>query len=281
MGVSRIEMGGGAARRDFRGCTDFFYIAIAILFFLAASLPVNAAPINYGSHVGDTVEYVDVSEDSTTGDSLPLFGAPIFSADSLDFNPVGFDAHATNGSSDSTNSILTFDVYALPGFAIRNMMFEESGDTTLAGLGTASTSTSVTAQGSIDIFEVDGVPVMVPSVPIALSFTPSAGDWNLAADAAGGPFLNVNWTGSLFLDVNQILTQQGVPFTHGATKLSISITNTLDATSETGTETTIAKKDFGGISITINIPEPGTAVLASAAVVAMVMAGSRGRRQLA
>jgi hypothetical protein len=46
-----------------------------------------------------------------------------------------------------------------------------------------------------------------------------------------------------------------------ATKVSIDITNTLTASSQAGTAAMINKKDFGGISITVNIPEPTSLVL--------------------
>ena len=49
------------------------------------------AAINYGSFMGTDVTYVDVTESSAT-DPVPLFGAPSVSGNSIDFNPVGFDA---------------------------------------------------------------------------------------------------------------------------------------------------------------------------------------------
>jgi hypothetical protein len=214
-------------------------------------------PVNYGTFVGNTVAYVDVSEDSNSGDPLPLFGAPTVSGDSLDFNPIGFNAHASGAAgSDITDANLTFGVSALPNFAIKNITLSEAGDTTLSGFGTNATITSVTADGHLNISEVDGSGIGVIAVPIALTFTPNGGLYKFG-DHGGGPIFHTAFSGSLFLDIQQILNDHFVSFQGGATKISIDIDNTLVATSEDGTFSLIAKKDFGGVSVTVNNPLGG------------------------
>ena len=238
-------------------------VLLGALFVCSFHQAASSAPINYGSHTGTTVSYIDVSEEATTSDSLPLFGAPIFSADSIDFNPVGFDAAASGpGGSDSTGSRLTFMVVAHPGFAINNIAFQEAGQTTLSGSGTDSTSAVVTADGTVTISHVDGAAITPIVRPIALTFAPSGGSYGLATDGGGLPIFHTPWSGALAVNFAQILTQEGVPFVFGPTKVSVDLENTLTATSEDGTQSLISKKDFGGISITINIPEPGSLVLA-------------------
>ncbi len=252
-------------------------LAGTVALCLATIQQSHGAPINYGSHVGNTVSYIDVTEESNSGDTLPLFGAPLYSADSIDFNPVGFDANSTGGGADITDSNLSFGVHANPGFAINNINFKESGDTTLAGIGTDATFTKVTADGVLSITEVDGQLITVISTPIALTFTPSAGDFGLLTDGGGGPFFHAQWFGSLSLNIAQILTTAGQPFVAGATKISINIDNTLTAVSQLGTSSLISKKDFGGVSITINappsggIPEPATGVLAGCAMLGLLL----------
>ena len=72
-------------------------IAGSLLSFVAPGGTAVAVPIDYGTHVGDQVNYVDVREDSG---ALPLFGTPHVTGDSLDFNPLGFDASSANGGSE-------------------------------------------------------------------------------------------------------------------------------------------------------------------------------------
>ena len=54
------------------------------------------AQINYGSHMGTHVTYVNVTEDSGEDEPLPLFGAPTVTGNSIDFNPVEM-VHRTRG----------------------------------------------------------------------------------------------------------------------------------------------------------------------------------------
>ena len=84
-------------------------------------------------------------------------------------------------------------------------------------------------------------------------------------------------SGSSLIDVDQILTDAGVPFQFGATKVSVNLDNTLVALSEDGTTSFIAKKDADGLTITTNIPEPSGGALALVAALAM---GIRRRRCL-
>jgi hypothetical protein len=245
--------------------------------FLAAALcglPYAAfgAPINYGSHTGTSVNYIDVTEDTTTGDLQPLFGTPIFSGNSLDFNPAGFDAEASGADgSDETGGRLTFMLEAHAGDAITSIRFSEAGDTTLTGVGTDATATRVTADGTITINAVDGATLAMPIVrPISLAFSPSSGDYGLASDGGGLPIYHTQWTGSLAVNVAQILTNAGLTPTLGATKVSVDLVNLLRARSEAGTSALMNKQDFGGLSITVNqpggggdpeIPEPASAML--------------------
>jgi hypothetical protein len=235
--------------------SSFFTCALLGLLCLGLWQPVVVgAPISYGSHVGTTVNYINVAEDTTTSDPVPLFGAPIFSADSIDFNPVGFDAHAMGaGGSDVTGARLTFDVEAQAGKFLRNISFSEAGDTTLAGAGNDSTATAVTATGTITVTHASFAPITPVVQPIALTFTPSGGGYGLGSDGGGGPIFSQQWSGSLLVNINQIVPN--------ATRVSIDLTNTLTASSQAGTMAIINKQDFGGISITVNIPEPGSLVL--------------------
>jgi hypothetical protein len=252
-------------------------VALAMLSLVALAPMALAVPINYGDFSGTTVDYLDVEEDTNSGDTLPLFGAPSVSGDSLDFDPVGFDAHATGAAGvDVTDGNLNFMIMAKAGNAIDMVSLSEAGDTTLAGFGTDMTFTSVTGVGVLNILAVDGVGITPIAVPINLAFTPSGGTYGLATDGGGGPLFSSGWSGSWLKNIEQELINNSVPYTLGATKVSINLDNTLTALSEAGTFALIAKKDFGGVSITVNIPEPATWLLVSLCGV-LAAAGSRRR----
>jgi hypothetical protein len=252
--------------------------AAAVL--LAGRSPALAAPINYGSHVGTDVTYVDVTEDPGAA-PLPLFGTPIFTANSIDFNPVGFDATSgPAGGIETTAGNLAFMVVAHSGAHIGSIAFSESGDTTLAGNAppaSIGTATAVSASGTVTVQEVDFAAITPIVRPFALAFTPSGGTYSLGVDGGGLPIFHTQWSGSVTVNLDQILTQAGVPFSSGTTKISIDMNNTLTATSESGTSAHIVKSDFGGIAIAARVgrvPEPTALSLAGLGLLALM----RGRR---
>jgi hypothetical protein len=244
----------------------------------------SAAAIHYGDFEAATVFYRNVSEDTNSGDTLPLFGQPDVSGDSLDFDPLGFDANATGaGGIDGTDGQLFFTVDAKTDKNIQSLTISEAGDTTLSGFGTNFTFTSVTANVFVDIVEVNGVAISDVDVNGSLVFTPQNGLYQLGNNG-GGPTFNTIWTGTLFIDLDAALAAEGI--SGRATRIDVNIDNTLTAGSEAGTFALIAKKDFGGLSITINgpnpdpgggpeIPEPASAALLGLGLCLVV-----GRRRL-
>ena len=93
------------------------------------------------------------------------------------------------------------------------------------------------------------------------------------------------WTGQQSVNLNQAITNAGIVFTKGATLISIDLDNGLIAQSELGTLALIDKKDFGGVSITINpgegggpdTPEPTSVVLACLGFLGLVGIRRMGR----
>lgn len=265
----RLNLGG----ESFRPNTFIFATATCVALALAAS-QANAAMV-YGNFSGDTVDYIAVTEDTNTGDTLPLFGAPTVSGDSLDFDPVGFSASSSGGGApDFTDGQLSFMIEAKSGNVINSLLLTEAGDTSLGrGLGSLDDAeTEVTADIFIDILEVDGVPINQINVSGAMTFTPSSGSYSLSGDGGGSSAFQTSWTGSYFVDFLPVLTANGI--TGDVTKVSVNLDNTLRAASATGSSAFIAKKDFdGGVNITPNpdqnmIPEPATVTLAALGMLA-------------
>ncbi len=254
-----------------------FSLSLVANCFITGSL--SATPINRGTFMGATVTYVDVIEDSATDPGLivpgplgGLFGEPTIAGDSLDFNPKNFAAAAAGaGGSDHTDANLQFMVVAKPGKGISGLGLSEAGDTTIAGLG-GEAFTKVSATIFVEIKELNGIAVPAINIPaVMMSFTPSAGDYLLSVDGSGPGSYTFAFSGNAFVDFGPY-----VPVGSTATKICVSLDNTLLALSEAGTTAFIQKKDFDGISVTVDtfdIPEPATAFLAFLGLVSLV--GSR------
>ena len=233
------------------------FMAAASCALLAFSLPTQAAPINYGTFSGATVDFIDVTEDSGTH-TPPLYGAPSVFGDTLDFNPVSFNASATGAAGvEITDGTLALMMVSKPGNFIDKVLFDEAGDVTLAGIGGIGTFASVSANFNVEIQEVDGVGIGSILIQAPMVFTPSGGTYDQATDGGGGPFFNSAWSGSLMVDLTQALIDNNIPYVNGVTKISVVFDNTLVALSESGTSSFIGKKDVGGVGITV-IPEPAT-----------------------
>jgi len=241
---------------------------------------VQAAPIVWGDFMGNTVMFVDVTENSGTDpDHFPplaippdpnagLFGKPIVSGDSLDFTPINFDAISQFQSPafDHTDGHLTFVAMAKgANDAIQNIKFAEGGALTVAGIGTNMTLADVSAVGFLQISHVDGNPINVITIDIDLKFNFGSngvlmnnGEWRLGSQGIVNGF---PWKGEQLIDLNQELINRGITnFTRGATKVTVSLDNTLMAQSELQGGAFIDKKDF--FIVTVNVPEPASCGLA-------------------
>lgn len=227
--------------------------------------------------MGTDVWYAGVSESNTEGTggddgmTAELFGAPSgVTGNAIDFNPTDFVAESQGGGADIVDGQLSFMVVAKDGKVVDNIRFTEAGDTTLAGSpSTDATLSVVTMELFIDVVEIDGSPVGQPiNIQADMTFTPSDGDFFLNTDSGGGFFYQTDWSGLLDLDIGDELTAQNIDFVAGATKLNVTLDNTLTAVSIDGTSSFIKKKDFDGLIVTTNIPEPTAAVLLGLGVLA-------------
>ena len=229
--------------------------------FLSAAIAAQAAPIVYGDFPGVTIDYIGVQEESSTDPGAALFGAPTVGGDAIDFDPQAFAASSSGLESDTVDGNLQFMVQAKAGFGINSISFSEAGDTTLAGL-LGEAETTVGAAFFIDILEVNigGIltPIALSVPPTAMTFAPQD-SFLLSVDGPG----TSTWTGSLFVDMGPTLAANSITGT--VTKISVSLNNSLTASSVEGTSAFIQKKDVDALVVSIDtfeIPEPTSAAIA-------------------
>jgi hypothetical protein len=231
---------------------------------LVASPAAHGATINYGNfNVPPAgIMFNNVTESSGT-DPVPLFGPPDPFVVGLDFDPTSFVATANGGASDITDGQLNFTIMGLvnPGgyVGISNVNLFEAGDFTLTGVGTAATQALAGAIIRATVTQINGLPV----APISLAPSNASVGFNLVAN----PGVVQPWSLGVGLNIAGQLAAGQV-----ATKVEISINNSLIALSQASSLSFIAKKDFR-IDLTPTtvgqpfVPEPGTLVLAGLASV--------------
>lgn len=224
---------------------------------LGLSLSVSnvlGTQINYGDFMGNTVTFENVAEDSGT-DPTPLYGAPLVSGDTLDFDPIGFESFSSGaGGIDVTDGTLGLRIVAKGQNHIPYVEFSERGDYSLVGFSGDAVA-SVSATFFVNIMQIDGVDHFIDLGPHHMGFNPGGGSYQLD-DGGPTPIEQDTWEGNIHIDLTQELRDRGID-TGFVTFLTIVADNTLiTASMEAGNSALIQKKDFSGLAI--GVPEPGT-----------------------
>lgn len=226
-----------------------------------AALPAQAT-IVYGDYEGDTIDFLDVSEDDKA-----LFGAPIVSGDTLVFTPLNFEALAASGDIDLVDGTLSTILMPADDSPLITLELFESGFFTLSGEGDEDTRVIAGLAVTINILEVDGE--VYTDNPSILNFSEILADFNLEDD---GENLLTAWSGSVSIDIAEAAEQE-LGITGDITKAAIVIDNQLIALSEDDSVAFIDKKAF---EIGIVVPEPASLALVGAGAIAIM-----GRRRYA
>jgi hypothetical protein len=188
----------------------------------------------------------------------------------MDFDPTSFVSSSAGGGADVTDGQMNFGVAGQVGpggfVGINSLSVFEAGDYTLVGAGTPATAVFAGAIIQVTVTQVNGLPV----VPFNLSTSNASVGFNLVAN----PGISQPWTLGVGLNV-----ASQMPAGQTATRIEVSIDNSLVSTSQPGTVAFIAKKDFR-ITLTptpnTTIPEPGTFVLtALGSMIALVYRRAR------
>ena len=151
----------------------------------------------------------------------------------MNFSPTTFTASAGGNLTDLTNGILTFGITTDPEFGVMSLSLSESGTYGFIGTGVLGTHANAGFNFTVTIIAVDGVTL---ATPLAVSDTDSVSFNILSNPGTGNP-----WTLTGNVDLDAALTTASMPYTRGATEVSVSLVNTLATTSEPASLTSIAK----------------------------------------
>src|SRR5688572_13579793 len=105
--MTRHIDGSGSRTCSFRLTSLATRIAIALVAIIVAPA-AHAAEFGHGSFGGTDYTFVNVTESSTEPGAI--YRAPTVSGNSLDFNPLGYTATASNGAVDGTSGNLTLGI---------------------------------------------------------------------------------------------------------------------------------------------------------------------------
>jgi len=183
---------------------------------------------------------------AVSGSSDGLFGNPIIVGSSFTFFPTNFKAQTVAGAAGHLDSRLSFQIDVAPGaIDLLSVSVTELGDYTISNGG------NVQALASLFLTNLEQ--------PISLPGNPQTGSDSFLRSVAAPTTESGQWT----LNVVKTLP-------NGWKSVRFDLDNVLDASVPGAGSSAFIEKKIGGVTITINVPEPtsiGAALLGMGALV--------------
>lgn len=243
----------------------FSLVPLFALTCMSLTAPIVRATIIYPDASGATVDFINITEGSPTGDPEPLFGQPIVSGDNLAFpTTASFTATSTDGGpTDQTDGKLTFVMMAKSGATISAFNYAEGGFTSLnAPFSNGNAFTKVVAFAAVTVLEINNAPVSLPTIQQFMTISPLSGQYLLSS--IGGTSYSTGWSGAI-----------NIPLPAGTTKALVALNNSLVAASLGGGSSALIDKNSFGVDIDTVIPEPSTVLLAAGAMLTWSLSSFR------
>lgn len=247
--------------------------SLTLCAFQVFSSLANGSIISYTDVSGANVTYSNIQENPTrlsipvSADSAPVFGKPT-GGDSLLFPDLAFKASSVGGGFDLADSKFSTTIKTNSSTkGITKVTLSEIGDYSLIRTVLNSTpSVEAKAIGWLSIEAINGspiTPIVIPSVSGAQFdnvFQLSANQSKLT----GAP-----WAGTLNFDVIAAMQQHGLQGL--VTQASLSLGNSLLATSDANSAGNIQKTYVSITTLTQDVPEPSTLTLLGLGCLGLVL----------
>ena len=228
------------SRRLFR-----VFAAVAAVAYFSHTASTDAAMMNFGTFVGDTATFVDVTENNLDADLH--YGSVSVLNDTLLLDPTGFGVQVSPGpGSFLIDSELEMMILAQPGFTLDSISYAEEGDYTVVG----DAEVSVGLPYFWEIIEVDGVLI----APIS-----GNGQSDFSTMTAGTGQI---WRLEFGIDLAaELAAAEQTDGEIGTTinKVNLRFNNVLTATANSQTSVAfIKKKQIEGLAVNTSVPEPSS-----------------------
>ena len=228
-------------------CGRITRLLAAMSLLMASASATQAGMIfPHGTHMGNTVSFVDVTEDNDS--TQAHYGAFETIGDTLTFDPINFGVQDNDlVLSELLDSELQMMIVAKPGYALDTISFSEAGDYKIITEGIVSASVPY----FWEISEVDGVAV----TGVTGSGIPLFSDSIVSGLATG--LWNIGFSVDLNVQLAAYEASNG-DLGEYVTKATLNFDNNLAADGMNGGTAFIKKKTFGGVTVTSSVPEPAS-----------------------